>query len=55
MGEMNSYDVAAGVLLVEEAGGKVTDFSGKKFTLASKDVVATNSRIHSSILGFLKD
>lgn len=46
----NSWDVAAGVLLVQEAGGKVTDFNNKKWNLQSKDMIASNKKTHSQIL-----
>jgi myo-inositol-1(or 4)-monophosphatase len=49
--EMNlsAWDVAAGVLLVEEAGGKVTDFSGGSLDLHSGEIVATNGLLHESL------
>ena len=47
------WDVAAGVLILREAGGKVTDFSGKVWNLEMKDVVATNGKIHSQLLEVL--
>ncbi|MGM5484570.1 MAG: inositol monophosphatase family protein [Nanobdellota archaeon] len=50
MNNMNSYDVAAGALLVEEAGGKVTDFNGERFNINSKDILATNGRLHQKLL-----
>jgi len=46
----NAWDVGAGVLLVQEAGGKVTDFENKNWTLKSKDMVATNQILHEQIL-----
>ena len=46
----HSWDVAAGALLVREAGGKVTDFEGKKWTLKSKDILASNGTTHKEIL-----
>lgn len=39
---LNPWDTSAGVLLVEEAGGTVTHFDGGKFTLDSREVLATN-------------
>ncbi len=48
------YDVAAGVLLVREAGGKVTDFAGNEWNPESNDLLATNGRIHARILELLK-
>jgi myo-inositol-1(or 4)-monophosphatase len=48
------WDVAAGVLLVEEAGGKLTDFNGKPWRFDSPDIVASNGLIHKDILKALK-
>ena len=42
---LNPWDTSAGVLLVEEAGGTVTHFDGGKFTLDSREVLATNGLI----------
>jgi myo-inositol-1(or 4)-monophosphatase len=47
---LNPWDTAAGVLIVEEAGGKVTDFSGGPFQLASRETVATNGIVHDALL-----
>lgn len=49
-----SWDVAAGMLLVSEAGGKITDLSGKYFNLESYDLLASNGRIHDEILETIK-
>jgi myo-inositol-1(or 4)-monophosphatase len=43
--KLNPWDTSAGVLLVEEAGGTVTHFDGGKFTLDSREVLATNGLI----------
>ena len=44
---LNPWDTAAGILLLEEAGGKVTDFSGGPFRLDSREVlVEQNGLIH---------
>jgi len=47
---LSPWDVAAGSLIVEEAGGKVTDFQGNPFTVQSKQIVASNGVIHDAIL-----
>jgi len=47
---LNPWDTAAGVLLVEEAGGRVTDFHGGPFQLNSRETVASNGVIHSELL-----
>ncbi len=44
------WDYAAGILLVQEAGGKVTDMKGNPFTINSNDVVASNGKCHDKIL-----
>lgn len=43
------WDVAAGLLLVEEAGGKVTDFSGNEFKIDGREILATNTKLHELI------
>ena len=44
------WDVAAGALLVREAGGRVTDFKGKTWQMNSKGIAASNNIIHSQVL-----
>ncbi len=52
---VNSYDVGAGVLMVREAGGKVTDFKGNKWDLKSRDILASNKKVHNILLKNLKN
>ncbi len=40
------WDVAAGYLMIQEAGGKVSDFRGKAFDVYSKEILASNGRLH---------
>ena len=40
---LNSWDTAAGVLLVQEAGGKVTNFNGGPFNIDSREVLGSNT------------
>ncbi len=47
---LNSWDTAAGVLLVREAGGTVTGFKGQPFEIASREVLATNTLMHEALL-----
>lgn len=47
--KLNPWDTSAGYLLVEEAGGKITHFDGGKFTLDSREVLATNGKIHGEM------
>lgn len=54
--KLKSYDVAAGILLVQEAGGQVTDMNGRAIHIAPElTVVASNGRIHEDMLGVLRD
>ncbi|TAL18057.1 inositol monophosphatase [bacterium] len=50
---LKPWDVAAGKLLVEEAGGKVTGFHGEKYDHMSGDIVASNGLIHEELLKIL--
>jgi myo-inositol-1(or 4)-monophosphatase len=43
---LNKWDTAAGILLVEEAGGNVTDFAGEPYHLGGPTILATNGLIH---------
>ena len=52
---LNPWDTAAGILLVEEAGGRVTDFAGEQFQLNSNEVLASNGLIHDELVGLFKD
>jgi myo-inositol-1(or 4)-monophosphatase len=54
--EMDLYpwDMAAGVVILEEAGGRVTDFSGGPFSVYGKQLVASNGRIHDEMVGILQ-
>jgi len=52
---LNPWDTSAGYLLVEEAGGKITHFDGGKFTLDSREVLATNGLIHDEMEALFAD
>jgi myo-inositol-1(or 4)-monophosphatase len=47
---LNPWDTAAGVLIVQEAGGTVTDFSGGPFRIESREVCASNGLLHPALL-----
>ncbi|MEZ4772158.1 MAG: inositol monophosphatase family protein [Bacteroidia bacterium] len=51
---LKPWDVAAGALLVTEAGGEVSDFSGGKAYLYGQQIVATNGHIHSRMIEIIK-
>ena len=52
--ELWPWDIAAGLLLVEEAGGRVTNFQGHPVVLSEGRVVASNGHIHEEILRVLR-
>jgi myo-inositol-1(or 4)-monophosphatase len=49
-GNLHPWDIASGILLVEEAGGKVTNWQGKKEMLMNEDIAATNKSLHKKLL-----
>ena len=48
-----AWDIAAGALIVQEAGGKVTDLEGKSYTLRTRSLVSSNGRVHEALLEIL--
>jgi myo-inositol-1(or 4)-monophosphatase len=48
------WDVAAGIVLVQEAGGKICDFSGGGHYLHGREIIATNGRLYEDVLGVLR-
>jgi myo-inositol-1(or 4)-monophosphatase len=49
----NFWDFAAGIILLEEAGGKITDFTGKAISKESKNIIASNGVIHNAALNLI--
>jgi myo-inositol-1(or 4)-monophosphatase len=52
---LNAWDSAAGYLIVEEAGGRVTDFNGDTFSPYNKKIIATNGSIHDELIRWIKN
>lgn len=52
---LNPWDVAAGMIIVEEAGGEVTDMRGGKTQLGKPHLLATNRRIHAQMIEIFGD
>ncbi len=50
---LNPWDVAAGVLLIEEAGGQVSYYNGSKFSIYTPPIAASNGLIHDQMLKIL--
>ncbi|MCU0540063.1 MAG: inositol monophosphatase [Desulfobacterales bacterium] len=51
---LKPWDTAAGLLIVQEAGGRVTDFSGHPFGIGGDEILASNSLIHEEMLALLE-
>ena len=52
---LNPWDTAAGILLVTEAGGRVTSFAGEPYKLDSREILASNGLIHEELVGLFGD
>ena len=50
---LKPWDTAAGWLILEEAGGQVSDFKGKSFAIEKKQILATNGKIHEQMIAVL--
>ena len=51
---LNYWDIAAGIILVKEAGGFVTDFNGENEYIQNKTILATNAKINKEMIEILK-
>ena len=51
---LHAWDVAAGMLIVSEAGGKVSDYSGQPASVDRAQLVASNGKIHEAMLAVLR-
>jgi myo-inositol-1(or 4)-monophosphatase len=54
-GGPSDHDICAGAVIVQEAGGRVTDKDGAPWRLGSQTLVATNNLVHDEVLAVLKD
>lgn len=52
--KLHPWDTAAGALMVVEAGGKVTDFSGGPFSIYGQEIVASNGQVHDEMVKVLE-
>lgn len=52
--ELDPWDVAAGALIVMEAGGRVTDYQGEDKFISNKQIVAANPSVHTEMLAVLR-
>ena len=51
---LHPWDIAAGALIVEEAGGRVTDLRGRPFGARTGEVLASNGHLHDQMLGVIR-
>jgi len=52
--KLQAWDSAAGYLIVQEAGGVVTDLKGEKFNPYQPGIIASNGKIHDQLLALMK-
>ena len=50
---LKPWDTAAGMCIVEEAGGKVTNYSGQPYLMEDWQILATNGNIHQEMMNLL--
>ena len=53
--DLHPWDTAAGTVILEEAGGRITDFSGGPFSVYGKQIIASNGRIHDQMVAVLRE
>lgn len=51
---LKAWDVAAGSLIVEEAGGKITKYSGSEFSIYEQELLASNSLVHNNLIELIE-
>ena len=51
---LHPWDVAAGAIIVQQAGGRVSDFSGEKNYIFGKEIIATNTNVYTEFQGIVK-
>jgi myo-inositol-1(or 4)-monophosphatase len=49
------WDLAAGIVILEEAGGKLTNYRGGVLDLQDREIVASNGRLHPFIMRLIED
>jgi myo-inositol-1(or 4)-monophosphatase len=53
--DLSSWDIAAGALLIIEAGGRFTDLAGNDFSLRTRKICGSNGHVHDEILKVLRE
>jgi len=52
--DLHPWDTAAGIVILEEAGGRVTDFAGNPFSIYGSEILASNGQIHQEMVKVLR-
>jgi myo-inositol-1(or 4)-monophosphatase len=52
--DLKPWDVAAGILIVQEAGGKVSNVHGEQYNFDDKSIVASNGKVHQQLMKYLE-
>ena len=52
--KLSPWDMAAGALIVQEAGGRISDFKGREFTISGSEILASNGLIHQQMKDVLQ-
>ncbi|MCC6140269.1 MAG: inositol monophosphatase [Nitrospira sp.] len=53
--QLNPWDMAAGVTILREAGGKVTNFGGRSHSLYEQELVASNAHLHDAMIAVIQE
>ena len=53
--KLNPWDTAAGLVIVQEAGGQITDYEGQAYSIYKKEIAASNGHIHRAMLDELQE
>ena len=53
--KLSPWDMAAGIVILAEAGGRITDLRGNRHSIYQAELVASNGRIHAEMLGVIRD
>ena len=53
--DLSSWDLVAGALLIQEAGGVVTDLNGSPYQITTRNMLCSNGLVHDPILKVLKE
>ena len=52
---LNYWDIAAGIIIVKEAGGLITDYSGNSDYINERSIVATNAHINQDLVNLINN